>query len=289
MQDINTKSLFRSAPHLVNGRFSGRISLSHLIAVSALILSLIPAGDVWAEDMTLTKRRAGKTLLGRPLSSAITLGSSQKCVSHIYCLDSAKRKTRGGERQRSGNSRVTAMGGLGSSTLVNVDSGVEISAKGLLGFEGSRPRFRETIHGSSDAAKTTSIRRNDHAGSTADRRTILGMIQRLAPEYRLDIALVCGVVEVESNYNRYARSHKDARGLMQLMPATAERFGVANVWDPEQNLRGGMAYLRWLLDEFDGDVRLALAGYNAGEQAVRKYGGIPPYRETQAYVKRIVE
>jgi soluble lytic murein transglycosylase-like protein len=74
---------------------------------------------------------------------------------------------------------------------------------------------------------------------------------------------------------------------MQLIPATAERFDVKDAWDPEQNLRGGMAYLRWLLQRFDGDVWLALAGYNAGEQAVERYKGIPPYPETRDYVDRI--
>ena len=76
-------------------------------------------------------------------------------------------------------------------------------------------------------------------------------------------------------------------GLMQLIPRTAKRFGVDDVWDPLQNIRGGMAYLRWLLDHFEGDVPLALAGYNAGEEAVRNYRGIPPYNETQRYVRLI--
>ncbi len=95
------------------------------------------------------------------------------------------------------------------------------------------------------------------------------------------------VVQVESNFDPNARSPKNAQGLMQLIPETAERFGVGDVWDPEQNLRGGMAYLRWLLDNFDGDVKLALAGYNAGEGAVQRHGGIPPFAETQDYVQRI--
>ena len=116
---------------------------------------------------------------------------------------------------------------------------------------------------------------------------IADLIRTLAPEYELDPDLVLAVVETESNFNPAARSNKNAQGLMQLIPATAERFGVDDVWDPEQNLRGGMAYLRWLLDSFDGDLKLALAGYNAGENAVRRYRGIPPYAETQAYVARI--
>jgi soluble lytic murein transglycosylase-like protein len=76
---------------------------------------------------------------------------------------------------------------------------------------------------------------------------------------------------------------------MQLIPETAARFKVENVWDPEQNLRGGMAYLRWLLDYYDGDLTLALAGYNAGEGAVDRYRGVPPYAETRTYVSRIAE
>ena len=117
---------------------------------------------------------------------------------------------------------------------------------------------------------------------------IAKLVRELAPRYRLDPNLVLAVVEAESNFNPQARSPKNAQGLMQLIPATAERFGVQDVWDPEQNLRGGMAYLRWLLDHFEGDVKLALAGYNAGEKAVERHGGIPPYAETQSYVKRII-
>ncbi len=112
-------------------------------------------------------------------------------------------------------------------------------------------------------------------------------MRSLAPQYHLDPNLVLAVVAAESNFDPSARSDKNAQGLMQLIPATAERFDVKDAWDPEQNLRGGMAYLRWLLQRFDGDVWLALAGYNAGEQAVERYKGIPPYPETRDYVDRI--
>jgi hypothetical protein len=117
---------------------------------------------------------------------------------------------------------------------------------------------------------------------------IAKLVHSLAPKYKLDPSLVLAVVEAESNFNPQARSPKDAQGLMQLIPATADRFGVKDVWDPEQNLNGGMAYLRWLLDHFDGDIKLALAGYNAGEGAVEKHGGVPPFEETQSYVARIM-
>ena len=115
------------------------------------------------------------------------------------------------------------------------------------------------------------------------------LVRALAPRYQLDPDLVLALIETESNFNPRALSPKNAQGLMQLIPATAERFGVQDAWDPEQNLRGGMAYLRWLLARFKGDVQLALAGYNAGEGAVDRHRGIPPYAETRAYVSRIIE
>jgi hypothetical protein len=104
----------------------------------------------------------------------------------------------------------------------------------------------------------------------------------------VDPLLLYSVMHQESSFKSHAISPKGARGLMQLMPGTAARFGVASIFDPRQNIEGGARYLRFLLDRFDGDVNLALAGYNAGEGAVEKFGWrIPPYAETQEYVRRI--
>ena len=116
------------------------------------------------------------------------------------------------------------------------------------------------------------------------------LINRMAQREGLDPALAHAVIAAESAYRPTARSPKGAVGLMQLMPATAERFGVprAQRHDPEANLRAGLRYLKWLIATFDGDLRLALAGYHAGEGAVQKYGNqIPPYPETQAYVRTV--
>ena len=121
-----------------------------------------------------------------------------------------------------------------------------------------------------------------------DREQINQWVRRLAPDFHLPPELVLAVIETESGFDPAAHSPRDARGLMQLLPATADRFGVADIWDPLQNLKGGMAYLRWLLDHFDGDLERALAGYNAGEQAVTQHGGIPPYAETRDYVRRVL-
>lgn len=113
------------------------------------------------------------------------------------------------------------------------------------------------------------------------------MIVFAASQHSLDPALVKAVVHVESAFNPTARSRMGAMGLMQLMPGTAKRFGVWNAYAPEQNLRGGTKYLRWLLDRYQGDERKAVAAYNAGEGAVDDFGTVPPYVETQTYVRRV--
>lgn len=114
-------------------------------------------------------------------------------------------------------------------------------------------------------------------------------IQESAMRHNVPVELICGVILQESGGNPKAKSHAGAQGLMQLMPATAKRFGVTNSYDAAQNIEGGTKYLRFLLDKFNGDIRLALAGYNAGEGAVEKHGNkIPPFRETQAYVPKVL-
>ncbi len=116
---------------------------------------------------------------------------------------------------------------------------------------------------------------------------IVRFVNLVAPEYKLQPHLVLSIIATESNFDASAVSPKDAHGLMQLIPATASRFGVRNIRDPVQNIRGGMAYLRWLMARFEGDVRLVAAAYNAGEGAVERYLGVPPYAETRLYVLKI--
>jgi soluble lytic murein transglycosylase-like protein len=112
------------------------------------------------------------------------------------------------------------------------------------------------------------------------------LIDRYAAHYGVDPVLVRAVIQVESDFNPMCVSNKGARGLMQLMPETARRYGVRRVHDPEENIRGGVAYLADLLELFGNDLSRTLAAYNAGEGAVAKYAGIPPYSETMTYVKR---
>ncbi|MGH8463912.1 MAG: lytic transglycosylase domain-containing protein [Pseudomonas sp.] len=112
-------------------------------------------------------------------------------------------------------------------------------------------------------------------------------IEAASGQYGVDRALVRAVIHAESAFRPNAISTAGAQGLMQLMPATAERFAVDNPFDARQNIRGGVRYLAWLLKRFNGNQRLALAGYNAGEASVVEYNGVPPYAETQTYVTRV--
>jgi soluble lytic murein transglycosylase-like protein len=120
------------------------------------------------------------------------------------------------------------------------------------------------------------------------KQKIAELVNRVAPGYGIEPRLALAVIAVESNFDATARSVKDARGLMQLIPQTAARFKVRNAFDVMDNVRGGLAYLRWLLAYYRGQVRLAAAAYNAGEGAVDFYRGVPPYPETRQYVQRIL-
>jgi hypothetical protein len=147
--------------------------------------------------------------------------------------------------------------------------------------------------GAVPAAKPTGCRQAEPVGSTRSARVVVApkeiarLVAETAAANQIDPNLVLAVIATESAFQTAAVSPRNAGGLMQLMPETAERFGVKNVFDAGENIRGGTKYLRWLLTYFDGDLSLALAAYNAGEGAVTRYGGIPPFAETRAYVEKI--
>lgn len=148
---------------------------------------------------------------------------------------------------------------------------------------------KAAVDAAAKAAHEAASNRYKSLIDSAHKKQIMSIVQRLAPQYGVHPGLAYAVIRAESNFDPQAVSPKNAQGLMQLIPETAARFNVTRPLDPEQNIRGGLAYLRWLLAYFKGDVQLAVAAYNAGEGAVDRFNGIPPYPETQGYVRRIQE
>jgi soluble lytic murein transglycosylase-like protein len=171
----------------------------------------------------------------------------------------------------------------------------DLKARRFLAFVGEpvvRRKPRCTYESRFDAYAIATIFGLDWDASiimnSPERQQIASWVRRLAPDYGLDPNLILAMILTESNFNPKARSSANALGLMQLIPSTAARFGIRDRADPVQNLHGGMAYMRWLLSFFGGDLRLSLAGYNAGERAVEKYLGVPPYPETQNYIRKVL-
>ena len=138
-----------------------------------------------------------------------------------------------------------------------------------------------------DSSRAAGADRSSVSGSLGATE-LADLIRVAAQQNRLDPRLVQSVIQVESAYDPYARSHRGAMGLMQLMPDTARELNVTDPFDASQNVHAGASYLRKLMDRFQGELELALAGYNAGPEAVRRFGGIPPYRETRGYVEKVL-
>ena len=158
-------------------------------------------------------------------------------------------------------------------------------ADGKLVLSSDKPRTGDGAQTTYAVHGSTAVLAN--AGSTTKSAPYEASITEHARRQQVAADLVRAVIQVESAFNPVAVSSKGAMGLMQLMPATARELGVRNPFDPDQNIRGGVAYLRRLLDRYNGNVELALAAYNAGMGNVEKYGDVPPFKETKSYVKKI--
>lgn len=206
----------------------------------------------------------------------------------LYCAAAAKRDALAAYRL----GRVYAKGGAGvrrnealAAAWFRRSAALGATyAAGMLGLAGSLPRVEPVCWPSNAGSASSRLARV----SAEERKTVETKVHAMAPRYGLDPRLVLAVIAAESAFDMKAVSPKGAQGLMQLMPQTASRFGVADAFDPEQNLHGGMTYLARLLKQFPGRLDHAIAAYNAGEEAVEQYRGIPPYTETREYVRRVL-
>jgi len=188
------------------------------------------------------------------------------------------------------NNRAELPAGLREIIIVAESPRVETIEELIAALEQQIASSQRTTHRRAIKPKAT-IRRASRGpiARTLFPRRLENIVQSAGLHYGVDPNLVWGVIKVESNFNSRAVSPKGARGLMQLMPATARMHKVRNIHDPTENVHAGVRYLRHLLDRFGGNLRLALAAYNAGPGAVSKYKNIPPYPETRKYVRRVLK
>jgi soluble lytic murein transglycosylase-like protein len=185
-------------------------------------------------------------------------------------------------RAPSGRSRRPAKSGPGNKAAAGQD------VQPVFALDDPAKMLRPTVLVYDSLATSATNASSALHGYTTGNEQIDGYLIDAGTRNGIDPLLLYSIMHQESSFKAHAISPKGARGLMQLMPGTAMRYGVTNIYDPRQNIEGGARYVRFLLDRFDGDVNLTLAGYNAGEGAVEKYGWrIPPYAETQEYVRRI--
>ena len=153
----------------------------------------------------------------------------------------------------------------------------------------ARQRGRDgRIYFTNRATRPMPARSAAAAAARGRRHRVMPLVYTLARQYDIDAQLIRAIIAVESNFNVRARSRAGAQGLMQLMPATAARYGVSDPFDPKANIEGGIRFLKDLWRSFEGDMRRVLAAYNAGEGAVQQYGGVPPYPETRRYVASVL-
>ncbi len=258
-----------------------------IVALTGLFHLLNFPAQVLAQTPNQLSEQKGNTVTGKNVVSLTTtdLLSSQDYASPVADLP-AKRSRIVNPVKGSKNSPEPKLPKLSGEEAIKKMSASSQVSSFEIGADAMAPAQRPVPQPASDVS--VGVINNESRNIATGNQRLNEMITQAAARNGIDHHLILAVMKQESSFNSQAISYKGARGLMQLMPATAARFGVRDIFDPAQNIEGGARYLRFLLDNFKGDIELALAGYNAGENAVARYGNqIPPYRETQDYVRKI--
>ena len=290
---LRIRLLGSSTGEKVAGQLRG--SAAFVLALSAVApLAAIVTDSVLARSLheQVVVRKRGEEVSKDPLRAALLycqVGRSRASEAR-FALDWNLANGRGAPRDGSpaaelmlytatpgkqhGGRMQTLFAGTNASTSECMRAALNASTRGI-----------DAVHAARGG--TEPGRFNPSAGLSTDKQKIIDLVRALAPQYGVEPRLALALIRVESNFDPHARSPMNAQGLMQLIPETARRFNVRNAFDPADNVRGGLTYLRWLLAYYQGRVVLAAAAYNAGEGAVDRYGGVPPFRETQEYVVKI--
>ncbi|HYN84335.1 MAG TPA: lytic transglycosylase domain-containing protein [Pyrinomonadaceae bacterium] len=306
---FNSENVTRRA----RGPLAGRLLRAALVGVVALTLQGVAFGDrlrmkdgtvvevdeAWEDAQGVWYRRGGVThLVDRARVKKIERAAIETDGAKVVASQAESRAESEGGAEASGEEAAEAVWiYLKGGAQMEVDEATETAEgvwyrRGQLSTFLAKERVERVERGRAAAEDVASEgkkqgRRREHPWTTGS-RGLDALIRQNGARHGVDPSLIFCVMAQESSFHSRALSPTGARGLMQLMPGTAARFGVRNISDPAQNISGGTRYLKTLLKMFNGRVDLVLAGYNAGEGAVQKYGGrVPPYRETRNYVRRI--
>ncbi|HDX8345208.1 TPA: lytic transglycosylase domain-containing protein [Aeromonas dhakensis] len=274
-------------------------SLSENRLFLLLFLSLLLAGNVQAAAQSRDFRQAPKALSAlKQGQQAQSQGNLTQAI-HFYCAAAATGNPEG--YFRIGRLLATGPGSVRNPRMANAYLAMAIRLGNQQAIRYYNSRVGNAVMGDQcgsgvggsggyfAAIPTTPFNLEAYlARQSPAKQKLANMLRHAAKRHRIDERLVLAIAIAESNLDSRAVSPKNAQGLMQLIPETQQRFGVTRPFDPEQNIKGGVAYLKWLHTHFDGNWTLMSAAYNAGEKSVEQYGGIPPYQETQQYVRRVL-